>query len=487
MVAVLNSDCATVRLETVAHGETRLSSGRAEPCTVQDERYRLSAGDGLLRLVPEIRDVNFRVLETADGTRRFLATPEDGFDGLIDRAFSFGLALLTHERGLDTATVESYRIAKIAFDFVQRTQEPIRLTLHSVYDFSVHRSHRGLIGRDHLLPETANDARRLTFRDLENAGRHAAENDGYHLPTSSVVVRHGLHQAGLMNPLSASSPEIPSLIRLALFDLSQLPSQVSAEHRRIVESKFASLVQSHAADPPCQFRRWLSGGNSNLLGSLANRKDSRGAKLGRDVAKRAMLDLGWEASFRIAECLEAVGSALAQSLGRPLDADERTSFEGTFYRQAHLGGLSLALLAGRGRMLQPALEALWSRPDDSQQIGALHRQLHHFGEVVPAMRQIERAKKQRRRSTASLARIDERRIQSLDGASPLDDMLSEVVERRGLECPICRCTPVPQPCVGGIRRGVSLDLELYCERHGRCGETVVSWSELIAADQVLRE
>jgi hypothetical protein len=476
MVAPRNSGSGSLyRLTTHALGSRTLSSGRevAAPVTFQAARSMLAPSRTLSHSFPGLENVSLRVFTTGDGMRRFFPTVEDGFAGLLERAVPFGLALLARERNLAPAAIDDYRTAKFAFDYLQRVQGIIKFRFESSDALVVHKHYRPHFGCLHLLPTYLG----LSPTALERVGQAAAAEEGWG-GAPSRRCHYGLNAAALTRPLFIPAHEVRPLLRLALYDLSNVADAVSCEQATIVRNTFRAYVLTRLELDPEDLRQRLSGGSSNFLRIIAGRKDASGTKLGRDVAKRGMHDFAWESHFLVAECLEAFAQAFAAALPSPLNEYERRYFEATFCRQDYLGGLPLAMIGRRGRVLQPTLEPLWERPGEPRLIGALHRVLQAFGEIVPRVREVERLKSQAPPTLVNVDGIDEQWILNLRTAATPAELFAEVLERRKLECDVCGSRLAGDLVVGSLRMNQSLRLETICEEHGPQGEIALSWAEL---------
>lgn len=476
MVAPFHAGRCRLRLQPVEPTTRRSGRAGAGPVTFATTRCTLS----LASRSSEVQPVVLRMFTTSDGLRRFYPWPEDGFYGLIERAFPLGLALLAQQHGFDVDTIGDYRAGKVAYDNLQRVQEVIKTRLASPDMLTVRKCHRATIGRAYLVPSCLRTPTPTPTKLLQ-LGAEAADAAGWsHVPGRRL--HYALSAAALENPLSLPPADVPPLLRMALFDLTSVSEAISAEHTTIVRRTFREHVLRRLRDDPEKLSRRLSGGNTNLLQVLARRKDSAGRRLGREVAKRGMHDFGWDGYALVAECLEAFAQAFAAALPQPLDDWEREHFGATFYRQAHLGGLSLALIGRRGRLLQPTLERLWERPGDPLLIGTLHRVLAGFAEIVPLAREIERLKKRPSQRCVDLARTDESQLFRCGVGTA--ELLTEALAKRGSVCRRCGRPLIGELVPGSVRPGQSLRVAPFCEEHGAHDAVELSWESFVDAADV---
>jgi len=476
MVAPYLAGHCRLRLQPVEPTTRRSGRVGAGPVTFATTRCTLS----LVGSSSDVEPVALRMFTTSDGLRRFYPRPEDGFYGLIERAFPIGLALLAQQNSFDAETIDDFRVGKVEYDYLQRVQEVIKTGLVSVDALTLRKCHRSAMQRSNLVPACLGTSK-LTPQKLLQLGAAAAADAGWGRAKKRLL-HYGLNAAALENPLILPPEQVRPLWRLALFDLLSVGEAITPEQEALTRRTFRNYVLPRLEPGSAGLARGLSGGNSNFLQVIARRKDSAGRPLERDVAKRGMHDLGWEGYALTAECLEIFARAFAAALPQPLNDWEQEHFAATYYRQDYLGGLSLALVGRRGRLLQPTLERLWERPGDTQLIGALHRVLASFAEIVPLMRELERLKKCRPKRHVVSA-ITEGSHVFCSGVTTAE-LLAEALAKRGSVCGRCGRPLSGKLVRRSVRPNRSLRVAVHCETHGSHGAIKLAWKDLLAAGDV---
>ncbi len=316
-------------------------------------------------------------------------------------AFQYGHSLLARDQNFDWDRWCEYLVAKHAFDRLEHVQERIRCMFRSTQTLTIRTALHSAIGRANVLPDEFGQSAsgagiRWSVARLLEEGQQAACLAGVTKPSGQDLIAYGLAEAAKLNPIQVTEAEAAALVRMSLYDFSRSGSRVTDAHRETVWQRFHDWIREHLYDEREQFKKCFFGGHNNLINSIAHRAATRGGKLTRPVVKRALHDLGWRGYELVGECLEAFAQAFSSGLlSKPLSSQEQAYFEVMYCRQSYLGGSPLVLVMERRALIKPMILELWENPGDELLIGALHRLLHCYAEMVSVRREADRLAKQK--------------------------------------------------------------------------------------------
>src|SRR5262249_15410822 len=214
----------------------------------------------------------------------------------------------------------------------------------------------------------------------------------------------GFARAARNCPLHASDDEVRPLYRQALYALilpggdKNWKSKGPGGHdlRELVLERFLAALDRHWGDDYDRYDNWLSGPNSNFELQIAQQKGARGGPLDRQIVRRVLQDLGWEAYPYVAGCLEAIMHVFHRLLPEPLTASEMRRFERMHFKQPYFGDLPFILFAQRFPFLDSILAQIWEEGPDPGNLGVLYRLLAYYGEMAVKRRETDRIMKARR-------------------------------------------------------------------------------------------
>lgn len=478
-------------------GPTELRSRRSgsSAVSVQHDRYTWRAPRDARGPLPTDRSVSFDVYTAADGVRRFVPCAKDGFNGYVARAFQYGHSLLARDRNFDWCRWCDYLLGKLAYDRLLHVQERIKRGLGSVDSLMLSQNLHQELGQKTVLPKqlgrgAAKSGKAWSIDDVIDQGRRAAQEDGIQNPTETDAINYGLFAAARTSPLGIQDrQQISSLMRIALYDLSDVGERVSAAEQEEVSQRFHDLIRGHLWEEQEQFQKWFAGGNSNLIKAIANRRDEHGQRMTPAVVKRALHDLGWRGYFLVAECLEAFARAFTRALRRRrIQPRELGYFQGMYYRQDYFGGLPLVLVMDRSPQIQPAVIRLWKNPGDTDMIGVLHQVLWWHAEMVPLRRAAYCLAKEKTQGRAPcFLPLDENISPAAGDEFSAEDLYRHLLERRRVRCSLCDQSPHAILATENIRPGSPIQLQIQCESHGDVGIVEIPWEELEAARPLLAD
>jgi hypothetical protein len=371
------------------------------------ERYVWTSPADVTADLPTGFTLSLRCLIHPDGSRRFY--PLVSFEGLIAQAFEGGLALLCRHRNLSPEVRHHYRALWFLFRWVHRTREHLGNAFTHADSLRVTSSGRGITWEHSILPESVG-------RDQEGRGKswcigrllaegwQEATEKGIAHPTEADQIRHGLARAARLDPLYIEDREVPDLLRTALYETIELPEPLDAATREAVLERALEALHDHLEDPTPKFNAWFFGHHSSFVQQLAKQKRATGGVLGRDVVRRALLDLGWDAYTYVGDCVLMMMLAFQRRLPVPLTEAERRPFEQVYLKQPHFGQIPFVLLVERYGFLRGALWDFWERPGRDL-IAETHRLLAYYGEMAANRRAVDRRVKAKRAGRGGPGRV----------------------------------------------------------------------------------
>jgi hypothetical protein len=341
-----------------------------------------------------------------DELRRFY--PLNNFDEYIAQAFAGGLALLDRIKNLSPEQRFSYRAMWQFFQRIRRTREHFGNRLLNGGSLRITRSGREGSQNFSILPESVGlnsqkKGKPWAVGQLLRIGESEARAQGISNPTEEDCVGYGLVCAARLDPLEVPEDQVPALIRLALYEsipveafrnLSPDDPLVTKLREAVLDRSLVAL-ERHLGDEAALFDGWLAGQKNSFVRQLAQQKKAFGGPLQRDVVRRVLQDLGWDAYPYMADCLHVMMWVFMQILPEPLNEAEKSRFERMYFKQSYFGRLPSALLAERFRFLNGILWDIVEATDNRSAIAVLHRLLAYYGEMATNRRMIDRTIKDR--------------------------------------------------------------------------------------------
>ena len=382
-----------------------------------------------------------------DGSRRF--TPAGGVEAFLIKASLGGLALLSEDKGLDAEWRSSYHAMRLIFQRAPLLREHLARSFKRESDLVVAGAERAGRGRKDILPERigldpGGRGRRWTVAELIRHGRAHAVAAGDPNPDPARCIASGLFVAARLDPLDparVTQAEGLGLVRMALFDLGPA-AKVTEAVRQVVNRRLLDLIEPLLGVDAATFNRRFFAGRNNLVHRIAKQKKV-GGPVARDVVRRALLDLGFDALTYVGDCVCLQMQAFLQALPSPLDERDRAWFAALYFKQVHLGGLPLILLRDRFAFLKEAILDILAAPGEPGPVGVLLRLLQYYEEMTTARRAVDRGLKRRdihNRATGKVARTlpvdDEMSGPSTAGGNDFfQEIVAQLVEDRGIHCP----------------------------------------------------
>lgn len=347
-------------------------------------------------------DFEFPVLAYAagNGERRF--RDADDVENHIARGFAAGVALLDQLCGLTREQRLRYRAPYFAYQYVRQTQAHLDCNFLSKRQLVIKRGSRGENQERNVLPpdlgyNAAGRGPRWTIDRLLEAGEEAAREALGRPPMTAETIAHGLFAAARRNPVRLTTSQTRAAVRIALFDADAHLDRPRRGLVARVQDRLYRLLDRHMDEPQADFNEWFfPAGGRNLPAAIARQPNRPGGVLSTEEVTGALLQLAWDAYPRLAECFGAFGRAFAAALPQRLTRREQTHFDLSMMPHRHFGGLPRWLLMERVEFLKPALSALMHDPRDRAVVGALHRLLTWYPEMVRKRREADRLSKRRR-------------------------------------------------------------------------------------------
>jgi hypothetical protein len=336
---------------------------------------------------------------TSGGERRF----RDGDSAriYIARGYAAGVALLDRLRGFTREQRIKYRAPIFVYQYVLETHAHLDCNFLSKKQLVIKRGSRGKGRSRNVLPPdlgysaSGRGPRRTIDRLLEEGAAAAREAIGRQ-PSVAEKISYGLLAAARRNPLERRVPERRGDVRRALFDTDAI---IAAPGRQLVfqvKDRLYRLIDRHLDEPQAEFNEWFfPGGGRNLRRAIARQPNRPGGVLSNEEVTGTLLHLAWNAYGLLSEGLGVFGQAFLAALPQPLSRKERTRFDLWMMPHRYFGGLPRVLLMERVEFLKPVLSALSAEPNNPELVGALHRLIAWYPEMVRERREADRLNKQR--------------------------------------------------------------------------------------------
>lgn len=349
------------------------------------------------------RDFEFPILAYATSTDERRFRDADGVEKYVARAFAAGVAILDRLRGLTREQRLEYRAPYFIYQYVQQTHAHFDCNFLSKRQLIIKRGSRGENKERNVLPpdfgyNLAGRGPRWTVDRLLETGDEVASEAIGRRPTTAESIAHGLFAAARLSPARLNTADARDAVRLALFDSNTLIARPRRRLVACVQDRLYRLLDRHLDESQADFDEWFfPAGGRNLLAAIARQPNRSGGVLSKEEVAGALLHLAWDAYLRLAECLGAFGQAFAAALPQRLTRREQTLYDVLMMPHRYFGGLPRWLLMERVEFLKPVLEALLRDPKDRELVGALHRLLAWYPEMVRKRREADRLNKRRRR------------------------------------------------------------------------------------------
>jgi len=433
--------------------------------TVHLAKYRYEPPPDLGLSIPGLQSLEFDCYKGPDDVRRFVPCAAEGLNSLTAKGFEIGSALKARDDHWSENDLNQVRSLKTAFDYLSNTQARMRQRFRSTGDLTLRKVIANKVGVRNVLPSdvglvTSGSGEPWTVTRVLDEGRITAEMDGLKKFSQADMIRNGIFAAAKLNPMAQAGAGVSAYIRMALFDTSRDANKALPEIVADVHERLNHLIGKHLNETAEDFRKWLTGGGSNLVSAIAiPRRKRREPGLPRAGVKAALQELGWQGCCVVAECLEEFALSFADALPQPLTQPERELFTSMYCRQDYFGGLSLPLILDRRNELQPVITKLWSQPNDPELIGAMHRILDWYAQMVAISRRAGRMKKAQKHGMVSQPEmmpkpaIDEKAI-------------APYLEYLGVSCSHCDRTPEWTYSGRTCKEERDLVIHVTCPEHG---------------------
>jgi len=197
-----------------------------------------------------------------------------------------------------------------------------------------------------------------------------------------------------------------------------------------------------------------------------------GGPIAREVVRRSLLDLVFDAFTYVGDCVCLQMQALLQALPLPLAERERSLFEALYFKQDYLGGLPLILLRDRFPFLKEAILDIFAAPGDPGPVGVLLRLLQYYEEMDSARREVDRGLKRREIHNKATGQVA--RTVSLDdgmsgtSAAASNDLFGKIAawlrDDRGINCLCTDAGTWTARLLDGEVDGEVLLIDVECEQ-----------------------
>lgn len=401
----------------------------------------------------------------SDGLRRVV--PACNFEALIDWGAVGGLAVMHGLHGFDKHADDSYKAMHLIHQYVRGRsyqgtrgmREHLNRNFNYSRDLFVRRSGRSADSSRDVLPDDVGlsaegHGKKWSVTALTKIGREAAREAGYVNPVSEQAISFGLYEAARRNPLEVPAEQVPTLVRLALFDVDD--HSVSSELLEQVKERLVVALQEHLGDSRDDFHNWLFGSHSSLIKQIAQQKKQPGGRLDQADVRRAILHLGWQAYGYVGRCVHTLMQTVKNALP-DLHEHERRLFEHMHESQDYYGGDPAALLAERMSFLRRGVLAIWNDPGNRKHVAVLHRLLQYYAQMESTRRLADRETKRKlirptRSESTEECDSPEESVEALDEllCSDEEDILRQVSSsRHHITFSDTRYSRIPQPDVFG--------------------------------------
>jgi len=451
--------------------------------TVHLAEYHYEPPPDLGLSIPQLQSLTFDCYTGPDGIRRFVPRATEGLNSLIAKGFQIGFALKARDDNWSENDRNRVRSLKIAFDYSSNAQCRMHQRFRSTGDLTLRKAIAYEVGVTSVLPPDVGllangSGEPWTVGRVLDEGRTAAEMDGLKKLSQADMIRQGIFAAAKLNPMPQVGTGVSVYIRMALFDTSRDVDKAAPHIVADVHERLTHLISKHLNETAEDFRKWLTGGGSNLVGTIAiPRRKRREPGLPRPVVKAALQELGWKGCSAVAECLEAFALSFADSLPQPLTQPERELFTSMYCRQDDFGGLSLPLILDRSHELQPVITKLWSQPNDPELIGAMHRVLDWYAQMVATTRRAGRIKKSKQHAMVSQPETMPKHAIDVEPVNekPIDEKaIAAYLDFHGVSCSHCDRTPVWTYSGGTCKEEQDLVIQVKCPEHGDITTTEIN-------------
>ncbi len=328
-----------------------------------------------------------------DGERRFYLNKGSGYG---EFAWAAGLALLKRVGKLSQDEINRHRLMWFYYLHMLQRRESLGNQfkhLKSLYITKLGRE-GGLVEERTVLPDDVGlgggevwDRRRLIAE-----GRAEARRCGHEKPKTTACLQYGMLQAARLSPMKLPPQSVLDVIRRCLLLEELKDGEVSQADLMEVDRRFQQLFAGHLDDSPEKLNSWYRGHGRSWISWLARAK-KRTAEPALDTAlvRSALLQLGWEAYYRVAACLDEAMKNFGTLITPDLSARERDLFARMHLRRAAFGGLPIVMLTERLSFALPAFgEVLENDGPEGNHAAVLHRVLYWYAEIAPKRRQADR-------------------------------------------------------------------------------------------------
>lgn len=368
--------------------------------------------DRLAEYLPEDFSIPIDCYTGSNGLRRLVFNRSH--EELMDLGVIGGLAVLHGINGFDRQVDHSYRSMQLinqhvrgrAYRDERGMKERIRRNFNHSRDLNIRQSGRIVDCERNVLPEqlgnnSAGEDVQFNVGQLTELGRSAATTAGYRNPISKVAIPFGFYEIAKGQPLELEPAEVPSLVKMSLFDLDTEAEPPTDDVLQIVTDRLLTAIDKHLDDSQEQFDNWFTGTGNTLVKQITRGKTKPGGDRSRKEVQGALLFLGWQSYQYVGQSLHALMRTIKNSMPVPLNDAERVIFERMHESQACYGGMPLALIAERAEFLRPAVLAIWNDPENEAHVHTLNRMLAYYGEMVTKRREADRRSKAKCSSKSS--------------------------------------------------------------------------------------
>jgi hypothetical protein len=230
---------------------------------------------------------------------------------------------------------------------------------------------------------------------------------------------------------------------MALFDYGMVAGKLAETARDLVTDRLLTAITKHQDDDTETFNRWFFEGRDNIVRQIAKQRKS-GGLMPREVVRRALLGLVFDAYVYVGECVSLQMQAFLQALPVPLNEGERAAFKAMYFKQTYFGGLPLVMLRERFAFLREGILDVMDDPGGSERVGVLLRLIHYYyySEMATLRRDVDRGYKRRsqhRDARGKISRTYEVDANVADGSeatpnSPFRQIADRLREATGIAC-----------------------------------------------------
>lgn len=233
----------------------------------------------------------------------------------------------------------------------------------------------------------------ITVDQLVDRGFAAAQDNGLSNPTITQAIHYAFFEAASANPLELQEDEVPSLIRMSLYDTIPdcHPSEQEIEHTL---QRFSDMIDNDRRRYPNEstesFDQRRFGPGNSVIKQIGQQKRAIGGPMSKEIVKASLLELDWRSYQHIGRCIDAMMRAIRNAMPEPLNDREESIYSTMYESQPYFGGFPASALKERMAFVHLAVKAIWNDIDNQRHKHVLYRLLADYREMILNQREADR-------------------------------------------------------------------------------------------------